>query len=94
MGTITLKVPQNIHLEYQIDSSKRVEQLLEWLNPIQNQSLENNSIVEVYSQENINGKKSSIPSAKAVHQWEIKAQENLTCYEKTGKLPESMFDFD
>ncbi|MEN8217284.1 MAG: hypothetical protein ABFS56_13130 [Pseudomonadota bacterium] len=75
MGTITLKVPQDIHLEYQIDNLKMVEQLLEWLKP-----------------ENI--KETSIPSTKAVHQWEFKAQENLTRYEKTGMLPESMFDFD
>ncbi|OAD21042.1 hypothetical protein THIOM_003205, partial [Candidatus Thiomargarita nelsonii] len=25
MGTITLKVPQDIHMEYQIDSSKMME---------------------------------------------------------------------
>ena len=72
MGTITLKVPEDIHLEYQIDSSKLVEQLLELLGL----------------------KENSIPSSKAVHQWESKAQENLTRYEKTGKLPAKMFDFD
>jgi hypothetical protein len=85
MGTITLKVPQDIHLEYQIDSLKMVEQLLEWLKLAE--SLKD-------SQENLKGKETSIPSAKAVRQWELKAQENLTRYEKTGMLPESRFDFD
>ncbi|RKZ82564.1 MAG: hypothetical protein DRR19_20430 [Candidatus Parabeggiatoa sp. nov. 1] len=31
MGIITLKVPQDIHLEYQIDSFKVMAQLLHWL---------------------------------------------------------------
>ncbi|TGO02352.1 hypothetical protein PN36_26385 [Candidatus Thiomargarita nelsonii] len=62
MGTITLKVPQDIHLEYQIDNLKRMH---------------------------------SIPSStKAVHQWEFKAQENLTqlamrkqvCYQKACSI--------
>jgi hypothetical protein len=99
MGTITLKVPQDIHLEYQIDSLKMVEQLLEWLK-LQEQPIESDSLLGLFaeplkdSQENIKGKETSIPSAKAVRQWELKAQENLTRYEKTGMLPESMFDFD
>jgi len=78
MGTITLKVPQNMHLEYQIDNDKMVVQLLEWLQHLQTQAIE----------------ESSIPSTKAVHQWELKAQENLTRYEKTGLLPEGLFDFN
>ncbi|MDM8561941.1 hypothetical protein QUF54_01140 [Candidatus Marithioploca araucensis] len=78
MGTITLKVPQDIHMEYQIDNAKMVFQLLEWLQVIQKQPIE----------------ESSIPSAKAVQQWELKAQDNLTRHEKTGLLPEALFDFD
>lgn len=78
MGTIKLKVPQDIHLEYQIDNAKMVVQLLEWLKHLQTQAIE----------------ESSIPSTKAVQQWELKAQENLTHHEKTGRLPEGLFDFD
>jgi len=78
MGTIMLKVPQDIHLEYQINNTKMVVQLLEWLQTLQKQPIEG----------------SSIPSTKAVHQWEVKAQENLTRHEKTGLLPEGLFDFD
>jgi len=78
MGTITLKVPQDIHLEYQIDNAKIVIQLLEWLQLIQKQPIE----------------ESYIPSTKAIHQWELKAQDNLTHHKKTGILPEGMFDFD
>jgi len=78
MGTITLKVPQDMHMEYQIDNAKMVVQLLDWLQPLQKQTIE----------------ESSIPNTKAVHQWELKAQENLTRHEKTGLLPEGMFDFD
>jgi|GEM_PF-1534393 len=77
MGTITLKVPQDIQLEYQIDNAKMVVQLLEWLQP-QKQLIE----------------KSSILGTKAVHQWELKAQENFTRYDKTGILPEGMSDFN
>jgi hypothetical protein len=109
MGTITLKVPQDIHLEYQIDNTKMVVQLLEWLQPLQKQPIEDKSLAEspnransvpifakplIVPQENLKGKDSSIPSTKAVYQWELKAQENLTRYEKTGMLPEGMFDFD
>ncbi len=36
----------------------------------------------------------TLANTKAVHQWELKAQENLTRHEKTGLLPEGMFDFD
>jgi len=45
MGTIMLKVPQDIHLEYKIDSSKMMEQLLEWLKPLKKQSIENNKLL-------------------------------------------------
>ena len=31
MGTIMLKVPEDIHLEYQFDSLKMIAPLLEWL---------------------------------------------------------------
>jgi hypothetical protein len=41
MGTITLKVPQDIHLEYQIDSSKMMVQLLDWLKPLKPQPVQN-----------------------------------------------------
>ena len=113
MGTITLKVPQDIHLEYQIDNSKMVVQLLEWLQPLQKQPIEDDSLLGLFAespkqanyfqpqtkplkepQENLKGKESAIPSTKAVHQWELKAQENLTRYDKTGLLPEGLFDFD
>ncbi|MEK8015314.1 MAG: hypothetical protein VSS75_000495 [Candidatus Parabeggiatoa sp.] len=39
MGTITLKVPQDIHVEYQIDSSKMMLQLLDWLKQLKPQPL-------------------------------------------------------
>jgi len=78
MKTITLKVPQDIPLKYQIDNAKMVVQLLDGLQPLQKQTIE----------------ETSIPSTKALHQWELKAQENLTYHEKTGLLPEGMFDFD
>lgn len=41
MGTITLKVPQDIYVEYQIDSSKMMAQLLEWLKPLKPQTVKN-----------------------------------------------------
>ncbi|WP_069470748.1 hypothetical protein [Candidatus Marithrix sp. Canyon 246] len=78
MGTITLKVPQDIQLEYQIDNAKMAVQLLEWLKHLQTQSIE----------------ESSIPSTTALNQWESKAQENLTRHNKTGLLPDGLFDFD
>jgi hypothetical protein len=34
------------------------------------------------------------PSASAVRQWGVRAQENLAYYQKTGELPEKMFIFD
>ena len=34
------------------------------------------------------------PSEKAFLQWGEKAQQDLSKYEKTGKLPEGMFEFD
>jgi len=51
MGTITLKVPQDIHLEYQIDSSKMMEQLLEWLKPLQKtkQYVENDKLLGLFA---------------------------------------------
>ncbi len=63
---------------WKIRMSKMVVQLLEWLQPLQKQAIE----------------ESSIPSTKAVYQWEIKAQENLIRHEKTGLLPDGLFDFD
>lgn len=35
-----------------------------------------------------------VPSPNAVSQWEMKAQQDLAHYERTGKLPEGMFVFD
>jgi hypothetical protein len=34
------------------------------------------------------------PSASAVRQWGVRAQENLAHYQRTGELPEKMFIFD
>ncbi len=43
MGTITLKVPQDIHVEYQIDSSKMMDQLLDWLKQLKPQALKDDT---------------------------------------------------
>ncbi len=53
MGTIMLKVPQDIHLAYQIDSSKLMEQLLEWLKPLkkQEQEFEKNTLLGLFGDE-------------------------------------------
>ncbi len=49
MGTITLKVPQDIHLEYQIDSSKMMAQLLEWLKPLKPQPVTNDRLLGLFA---------------------------------------------
>ncbi len=48
MGTIMLKVPENIHLAYQIDSSKLMEQLLDWLKPLKKQKFETNTFLGLF----------------------------------------------
>jgi hypothetical protein len=51
MGTITLTVPQNIYLEYKIDSSKLMDQLLEWLKPLKKtkQPIENDKLLGLFA---------------------------------------------
>ncbi len=79
MDTIKLhKVPQDIHRQHQVDNTKKVGHLFERF-----QLFQKKQPIE----------ESSIPSAKAVRQWELRAQENLTRYEKNGVLPEGLFDF-
>jgi hypothetical protein len=46
-----LKVPQDIHLAYQIDSSKLMEQLLEWLKPLKKQELKKNTVLGLFGED-------------------------------------------
>lgn len=41
-----------------------------------------------------NSKVSPVPSASAIRQWGVKAQENLARHQQTGELPKNMFLFD
>jgi len=49
MGTITLKVPQDIHVEYQIDSSKMMAQLLDWLKQLKPQPVKNERLLGLFA---------------------------------------------
>ncbi len=49
MGTITLNVPQDIHLEYQINSLKLMDQLLDWLKPLKPQPVNNGSLLGLFA---------------------------------------------
>jgi hypothetical protein len=55
MGTITLNVPQDIHLEYQIKSFKVMDQLLHWLKhleqpqPVKQQPVKHNRLLGLFA---------------------------------------------
>ena len=42
----------------------------------------------------VKSKVSPVPSASAIRQWGVKAQENLAHHQKTGELPKNIFLFD
>jgi len=51
MGTIMLKVPEDIHLEYEFDSVKMMAPLLDWLKQSQKtkQTSENDSLLGLFA---------------------------------------------
>jgi len=50
MGTITIRIPQDIEVEYQLEDSKAIEQLLEKLKQIQIQKI-NNGLIGLFADE-------------------------------------------
>lgn len=50
MGTITIRIPQDIEVEYKLEDSKAIEQLLEKLKQIQIQKI-NNSLIGLFADE-------------------------------------------
>ena len=50
MGTITIRIPQDIEVEYKLEDSKAIEQLLEKLKQIQIQKI-NNGLIGLFADE-------------------------------------------